>query len=316
MAEHFSIRPLTVGAEIVDLTSDPGDPAVRDDLFAAWLEYGLLLFRDVDSIERHIALSRCFGELEIHPLPSVRAPENDLFMVVGDEISRPYVYDDAEIKVGTIPWHRDTAYTPNISTGALLRILVTPDVDGETMFADTARAYDDLPDDVKARLAGLEYRATLRRSPMEQTGPGAIWRTVRPLTDEEWAKAGLSGRAADGGRRGASPPSVVHPAVVVHPESGRTCLFLSPKEFDFFLGMEPVDSDELFAYLCDHMLQGRYVYKHRWAVDDVVGWDNRRFLHAAVGSRIGDRRRGLRTTLAGAFGVGRLVEAAASGAGN
>jgi taurine dioxygenase len=90
-------------------------------------------------------------------------------------------------------------------------------------------------------------------------------------------------------------------------------LFLSPKEFDYFLGMSRTESDELFAELVAHALQDRYVYRHHWHVDDVVAWDNRRFMHAATGSPIGDRRRGFRTTLAGDWVVGRLyVEAADS----
>jgi taurine dioxygenase len=70
--------------------------------------------------------------------------------------------------------------------------------------------------------------------------------------------------------------------------------------------MEKSASDALFAYLVSHMLQERYVYKHRWSVDDAIVWDNRRFMHAAVGNKIGEARRGLRTTLAGEFRVGRF----------
>ena len=309
MAGHFTVRPLTAGAEISGLASDQGDPAVRAELYATWLEYGLLLFRGITSIDQHIELSRCFGELELHPLVHMRAPEHELFMTVGGEVSSPYVYDEAEIKQGTIPWHRDTAYTTGIAKGAMLRILQAPRVGGETWFADTARAYDDLPDDLKARLDGLEWVARLKRTPMEQTGPGAIWRTVRPLTDAEWAATGLDRARYLGSRAGSLPP-VVHPAVIVHPESGRACLFLSPKEFDCFVGLDRAESDELFTVTCDHMLQDKYVYRHHYAVNDVMGWDNRRFLHAAVGSRVGDRRHGLRTTLAGDLTVGRLWEPA------
>ncbi len=303
----FTIRPLQVGAEVVGLSGDPEDPGVRDALRDAWLAFGILLFRGVDTIERHLALSRCFGELEMHPLEQMRATESPLFMKVGGEGAPPYMYDESEIRTGTVPWHRDTAYTPGIAKGAMLRILETPPTGGETLFADTARAYDDLPGDLKARLDGLEYRATLRSSPMDQTRPGAIWKEVRPLTAQEYRQCGLN--AGDYVRSGASLPSVVHPAVIVHPDSGRRCLFLSPKEFDYFLGLDRAESDELLATLVGHLLQDRYVYKHRWDVDDAVVWDNRRFMHAAVGNRIGDRRRGLRTTFAGDLDIGRLYTA-------
>lgn len=311
MAKHISIRPMTVGAEIADVPEDPSDPDLQAELRAAWLEYGLLLFRGITSIEQHLAVSRAFGELELHPLVHMRAPEHELFMTVGADKGSPYVYDESEIKIGTIPWHRDTAYTPNLAKGAMLRILQTPQVGGETMFADTARAYDDLPADLKARVRDLEWVAVFKLTPMEQSGPGAIWKSVRTLNDDEWARLGLD--PADYARRTVeSMPPVVHPAQIVHPESDRTCLFLSPKEFDFFIGLDRAESDALFAQLCEHMLQDKYIYRHHYAVNDAMAWDNRRFMHAATGSHFGDRRHGLRTTLAGDFSAGHLYEPAAT----
>jgi taurine dioxygenase len=314
MARHLTVRPMNVGAEILDLPDDPGDPAVKAQLREAWLEYGLLRFHDITSIEQHLAASRAFGELELHPLVQMRAPEHELFMTVGGDTGRPYVYDESEVKVGTIPWHRDTAYTAAVAKGAMLRILETPKAGGQTFFADTANAYDDLPDELKARVAGLEYVARLKRTPMEQSGPGALWETVRPLNDDEWAKTGLN--KADFERKGGGSElsPVAHPATIVHPESGRTMLFLSPKEFDFFTGLDRADSDALFKDICDHMLQDKYVYRHTYAVNDAMAWDNRRFMHAATGSRVGDYRYGLRTTLAGDFTVGRLYEPTAANA--
>ncbi len=305
----FTIRPMRVGAEIVGFPSPGASSEARTALYDAWLQHGVLLFRDVRTAAQHLELSRCFGELELHPIENVRATENPLFMVVGGEKSLPYMYDETEVKVGTQAWHRDTAYTPDICKGAMLRLVETPAAGGETLFADTAAAYDDLPADVKDRLEGLEYKATLRRTPMQQTGPGALWTTVRPPTPADYAAP--DGRQADyeaTARSKSGYPTVVHPAVVRHPESGRACIFLSPKEFDGFLGMPEADSDELFRYLVGHMLQDRYVYRHHWAVNDAVLWDNRRFMHAAAGHRAGDHRRGLRTTLAGEWRVGRLYE--------
>jgi taurine dioxygenase len=301
----ISLRPFSVGAEVLDLTSDLDDAHVRSQLYAAWMAHGVLVFHDIDTIERHLALSRCFGDLELHPIVEIRAKEDPYFMQVGGEVTRPWVYDETELKINMVPWHRDTAYTPNICKGAMLRMLEVPAAGGETMLADTAMAYDDLPADMKRRLDGLEWKATLRRTPMEQTQPGALWKTVRPPTPAEYVLPG--GEPVDYTSTTRSRyPSVVHPAMIVHPESGRACVFLSPKEFDGFLGLDAKESDELFASLVSHMLQDRYVYTHSWSVNDAIVWDNRRMMHAAVGNRVGEPRRGLRTTLAGELCVGRL----------
>jgi taurine dioxygenase len=306
--KSFSIRAMPVGAEISALTEGAeSDCEVVAALYAAWLEHGILLFRNVDSAARHLALSRCFGELEIHPFPEARAEENPLFIELGGKKTTPaFIYDGSDLRVNRIPWHRDTAYTPDICKGAMLRMLEAPSSEGETLFADTAMAYDDLPTDVKARLQRLEYKASLRLGTLEQTRPGALWETAREATQEE-APTGCS-TVPYAPTAQSRYPSVVQPAVLLHPESGRTCIFLSPTYVDFFLGMDQSQSDELLHYLVGHMTQARYIYKHHWSVNDAIVWDNRRMMHAAVGNRLGDRRRGLRTTLTGPLRTGRYFD--------
>ena len=77
---------------------------------------------------------------------------------------------------------------------------------------------------------------------------------------------------------------------------------------DYFLGMSQAESHELVMMLREHMLQPKYVYKHKWAVNDALLWDNRRFMHAACGYRPTERRHGLRTTLAGPIRTGRYFD--------
>jgi taurine dioxygenase len=72
--------------------------------------------------------------------------------------------------------------------------------------------------------------------------------------------------------------------------------------------MDRAESDAVLRALTDHMLQPRYVYKHRWATNDAIIWDNRRMMHAATGHKIGDYRFGLRTTLADPLRTGRYFD--------
>jgi taurine dioxygenase len=305
---QLHILALGVGAEVLGL--DAGrehDPQVRAALYHAWLEHGILLFKNVDSIERHLEISRCFGELEIHPFPAVRSELNPLLIEIGGKKrARAYVFDGSDIRINRIGWHRDTAYTPDICKGAMLRMVEVPRTEGETLFADTANAYDDLPAEVKARLEGLEYRATLRLDPVAQTRPGAFWSTARVATDAEDPQGPAADAFSSGGQ--ADYPSVVHPVVITHPESGRKCIFISPTYVDHFLGMDASESDELHRYLMAHMVQPRYVYQHRWVKNEAIVWDNRRFLHAARGNLVNEMRWGLRTTLAGPLRTGRYFE--------
>jgi taurine dioxygenase len=303
---QISISPMPVGAKVVDFPEGAErDPDVKAQLYAAWLKHGFLVFENVDSTERHLALSRCFGELEIHPFAPARSEEHPLLIEIGGKKrTSAYVYDGVDLRCNRIAWHRDTAYTPDICKGAMLRMVEVPSRDGETMIADTAAAYDDLPATLKAKLEGLEYRASLRLTPMEQTRPGAFWKTVRPATAEEDAE----GHHDIDPSIKAKYPSVVHPAVLVHPESGRRCIFLSPTYVDHFLGLSAAESQELLEHLVDHMLNPRFVHIHRWQVDEAILWDNRRVMHASPGNRPGEPRKGLRTTLAGPTRTGRYVD--------
>lgn len=310
---NFEVRPMNVGAEIVGLAHADGyDPDVTKALYDVWMEYGILLFKNIDSTERHIALSRVFGELEIHPYPEVRFKKDERMIEVGGRSrGRACSYDGGELIVSRVPWHRDTAYTPSICKGAVFRMVEVPSKGGETMFCDTAKAYEDLPSELKARLEGLEYKASLRLGSVAQTRPGAFWKHARQATAQEDPDADLDFSE----EKAARYPSVIHPAVKEHPETGRKCIFLSPTYVDWFIGLDREESGLLLNQLCEHMLQPRYIYTHQWTVNEAMLWDNRRFMHAALGCSIGEKRRGLRTTLAGPMDTGRLFDTSTSLAG-
>lgn len=304
----LSIRPLDpVGAEVCGLAAGDIAPGLADDLYAAWLEYGILLFRGVDTAERHIALSRCFGEIEVHPKPELRAEENPFFFPLGRPPIVAMVYDEREVKAGRIPWHRDTAFIPDVSKGSMLRAIEVSTKEGHTLLADTAAAYDDLPADIKVRLESLEYKADGSRATDESSRGGKWWRTSRPARDDEYP-AGIEPPAKIEWPDYSPWPPVVFPAVLRHPESGRMCLFVSPMNIECFLGIDARESEELVAYLLDHMTSPRYVYAHPWATNDAIIWDNRRFIHAAAGYPPDEKRVALRTTLADKMRVGRHFE--------
>ncbi|MBW8755814.1 MAG: TauD/TfdA family dioxygenase, partial [Sphingomonadales bacterium] len=119
---------MPVGAEVSGFgEAMAGDAALRAALYQAWLAHGILLFRNVDTVEMHLAISRCFGELEVHPVPEVRSKTNPYLIELGAPIAgggrQPTVYAfDGETRINRIAWHRDTAYTPDICKGAMLRM--------------------------------------------------------------------------------------------------------------------------------------------------------------------------------------------------
>jgi taurine dioxygenase len=309
MTPKFDIRPMNVGAEIIGLDTSGG---INDDtaraIREAWLEYGFLVFRDMHGGHaEHVALSRCLGELEQHPVKELRLKEApDLIELGRRSFGQAYVFNGDELRLGRFPWHRDTSYTPAICKGAVLRMEEIPPENGETCFADAAKAYDALPEDVKQRIEGLEHVARIRPLVLERTF-GSFWDDIRVATPEEHEGKDT----IDESFRDRFPP-VIHPLVITHPDTGRKSIYICPNAADHIIGMEAEESRALLQMLVDHMTQKRFTYVHSWRAGDIISWDNRRCLHATLGYHPRYMRTGYRTTLAGPLVTGRYLEKSAA----
>lgn len=300
---EFQVRPLAnAGAEITGMDwADPISDATAESLYEAWLEYGVLVFpRAGKDNEVHVRLSRVFGELEIHPLKALQAkdyPELAPFgLEEGEELRNSGVMFDGEHVCGFLYAHQDTAYTPNLCKGAMLRMLRIPEQGGDTLFWDTAKAWRDMPEAMKRRIEPLSSIHAMRVMP-----PHRLWgmgsATATPVDFE-----------ADRQQMDKYPqeyPLVLHPMVVTHPESGLKTLLLSPQGYVRIEGMDQEESDALFDEVVAHALRPEYRYRHRWSVDDMVLWDNRRMMHMAAGWPYGQQRFAYRTTLKNGMETGR-----------
>lgn len=294
----FDVKPLEggIGAEVVGLDLDgPIDVATTQALNDAWLEHAILLFRRIGtSNERHLRLSRCFGELEVHPVESIRLPGHEeiiyLAQKAGERQQMTYRFDGEPI-VGRIPWHTDLIYTTTPNRGAILRMVEPPPVGGQTGWIDTAAAYDALPEETKRRIDGVEARFDFVTN-LEDMRFGRQWTVeLDDAGDVDYPEF----------------PDVAHPLVWVHPISGRKSLCLSTVHLIDVVGMDEAEGDALLRELVDHTLDGRFSYVHDWAVGDMVLWDNWRTMHTALGSPPGYDRVVHRTTMKGEHQTGRLL---------
>lgn len=294
---RFEAKPLEagIGAEVVGLDLDePIDAATAKALDDVWLEAAIVLFRGIgSSSERQLRLSRCFGELEIHPVESIRLEGNEEIILLaqkGDRQQMTY-YFDGEPVVGRIPFHTDLIYTTTPNRGALLRMVEKPAVGGETGWIDTAAAYDALSQATKQQIEGLEARfdfvTDLRK--MRFGKPGEI--EVGDFGNVEYPEF----------------PDVAHPLVWTHPISGRKSLCLSTVHLIDMVGMDRTEGDPILEALVNHTLDGRFTYLHDWEEGDMVLWDNWRTMHTAWGSPPGHDRVVHRTTIKGGHQTGRLL---------
>ena len=301
----FEISPLDhIGAEIVGLDIQAMTDEVKRDLYATWLEYGVLLFREAAADpETHVKLAKVFGELEIHPVKSLLVPGNDELIFLGGhgKNSGGARVMDGDVRIGQVYWHQDTAYTPDICRGSMLRMIEPSKRAGGTTWADTAKAYDALPKDVAERIAKLETLQCYTDMPRRTWGmPG---HELRYATPEEGPQSEVE--VPDF-------PHVAHPMVVTHPESGKKALLLSPLGYLTILGLPEDEADELFETIVAHTVKPEFCYKHSWTENDVVLWDNRRTLHTAEGFGVDDNRMIQRATLAGPQPTGRVFEGEAA----
>ena len=293
----FDVKPLDaeVGAEIVGLDLDREvDEATRKALYDVWLDAGILLFRGLGTTpERHLALSRCFGELEIHPVETIRVPGHPEVISLssrGDQEAPVHYFDDVPI-AGRIPWHSDMIYTPTPCRAGLLRMILKPSAGGETGWIDTAAAYDALPEATRRRIEGLEARFDF----------------VEDICDMRFGRPEPLRHGREGTTVFPTFPTVIHPLVWTHPESGRKALNVSPVQLTGMFGMDDDEGDALLHELVEHTTCGRFSYVHDWDVHDMVLWDNWRTLHTALGTPPECEREVQRTTIAGGWTTGRLL---------
>ena len=293
MEEGFGLQAFDI-----DLSNEISDHD-RQAIVDAWDRSGLLLFRGVnDSEEGHMRLSHCFGTPEISVKKEFNAKSNpyllDLKYTPRDQDKmRNAALFHGELRAGFIGWHWDQAFAPRIIHGAVLRMLVPAEKNGETGFIDAIGAYDRLPQQLKERLEGLEvvYQYRAKANPI-CFPPGVV--------DQS------SGRD-DAAMRADFPPTV-HPMVIAQPTTGRKILKLSPMYADYVLGMSREDSQALFEEIAGYLLDESYAYIHEWQVQDMIVWDNWRVLHSARGHPFEDFRHVQRTTIAGDYALGRYLD--------
>lgn len=295
--------PGGIGAQItgLDLSRDL-DEAEREAVMAAWIEHGLLLIRDPDvGDEGQLRLSSLFGKPEPSATPQLNDKDNPCIMTLAYDPADPsgqfkqhYVIDGIE-RAGWLGWHWDQSFMPTIVRGAVLRMTNPAQLMGRTGFIDAIGAYERLPEELKARIEGLEV--VYEFNPDFASGqfgfPRDIERQNAPKDDP--AKAMRF-------------PPVVHPLVITQPETGRKVLKLSPMHARYIRGVERAESDALLTEVAGHLVDTGHVYFHDWKTNDMLVWDNWRMIHCAEGVPLDCPRSARRTTISGDYNVGRYLD--------
>ena len=251
-----------IGAEIrgVDFSRETA-PATKDEIYAAWLKYLVLVIRDQKlSADDQRRFTSLFGEIQPpRSRPGQRDPNNPVMWIANATIDG----QRGELPEGDMQFHADQCYYENPAKGAVLYGMEIPSKGGNTLFASTYAAYDSLP-------AGLRERAER----MQVLFLYDYEKNANRKAPTDWADA----------------PRYIHPAVIVHPETGRRCLLVNRLMADSIVGMPRAESDQIIEELCRASERPAHIYEHVWRAGDLLIWDNRCTLHARTDFDPAERR--------------------------
>lgn len=246
-----------MGAEVtgIDL-SKPISATVKQAIMNAFLDHHLLAFRNQElSPEHQHAFTLQFGEIEEHV---ARLPDGEKLPLVHivnnlDAEGRPTAKPHS---TGNYFWHTDKSYHDLPSLATLLYAVELPPDGGDTLFCNTYKAYDMLPDERKRQLDGMRAVHSWEAS-RRNTGNA-------PATEQQKRER----------------PPVSHPVVRTHPDTDRKLLYRGAHS-SHIEGMPEQEGKALLDELLEHATQPACVYRHKWHKGDLCMWDNRCLLHKA-----------------------------------
>jgi taurine dioxygenase len=265
-ANRLEVRPVAgqIGAEIagVRLSGDLEAPTVKA-IRQALLQYKVLFFHGQDHLDEAAQedFGRLLGDLAPHPTVPV---------VVGTES----VLDiNSERGARAIFWHSDVTFVDAYPAISILRALIVPPFGGDTVWANTAAAYQSLPSKLQ-ELADTLW--AVHTNAYDYVSPKGQSEAVRKYYDV--ARSTVF--------------ETEHPVVRVHPETGERALLLG-HFIQRFVGLSSSDSAHLFAVLQGHLTRFEHTVRWQWSKGDVAIWDNRATQHILIDD-YGDQPRILR----------------------
>lgn len=190
-------------------------------------------------------------------------------------------------------WHSDWSFLDTPPVATVLYGVEIPPVGGDTLFANQHLAYERLPNDLKARVDGVQALHSDRNvygkgGRYDPTSEGEIGRSMAIIADREHH---------DG----------QHPLVRIHEGNGRPAFYSTVGYIQGIVGMDDDEARELLREVYRAQTVDEVVYRHHWEPNMVVVWDNRSVLHRATGGYEGHNRVLRRTTVLPAGTDGPVV---------
>lgn len=243
-----------VAVEGVDLTKPVGED-LRQELYQAFVDRSVLVVRGQD-LDPHqmLAAAKLFGapfhqhntRFQLKECPEVHY------------ISNQDRYPSGERYIPGAGYHTDHSNAPEPPKATVLHAKALPSAGGDTQFVNMGLAFETLDAETQARIDALQAEHVYQASHSERKLVGLTEKRAQEIA-----------------------PSVVHPLVRTHAETGRRAIYINPIRIERLIDVADDEALPLLQRLLEHAIQPAHEYRHIWKLGDFVMWDNRNLLHKA-----------------------------------
>ena len=272
-----SESPSQIGVEITDVDiSKPLSEADLNSIHSLWVKNSVAIFPDQKlSHDAYNDFAMQFGAFGKEPFLTTMKTQMHIVEL------RRKATEEASHFGGS--WHSDWSFQSSPPSATMLHSKIVPPFGGDTLFTNSALAYDDLSAELKAKVEDLNgiHSAKL---PYADDGFYALEGKERTMKIK-------SSKSAN--------KQHLHPVVREHKDTERKSLFVNPVYTVGIEGMTDMEAYTFLSEIFEHMTQDKYIYRHQWDADMLIMWDNRSVMHMAEGGYDGYERLMHRITIAG-----------------
>ena len=180
-------------------------------------------------------------------------------------------------------WHTDLSYLEAPPSFTVLYCLDTPEVGGDTVWANQYMAFETLSPGLRDTLLALN--AVHSAGPAYGTGGYLDGVKDKMSTKIEPSKDAYKEQ--------------IHPAVIAHAETAKPALYLNPVYTQRIAGWSKAESDGFLGHVFRHSVNENFTWRLKWAKGTLAIWDNRCTQHFALNDYHGHRREMVRTSVKG-----------------
>jgi taurine dioxygenase len=264
-----------LGARIdgVRLGGDLDERAVAD-IRAALLTHKVVFFRGQQHLDDagQLAFAALLGEPTLAH-PTVRGADHANVLPVDSDHGKAN------------SWHTDVTFVDRVPAISVLRAVDLPAYGGSTVWANTANAYQELPDALREladRLWAVHTNLYDYAAEVDEVRVGGV-----DVRSQQYREEFTS-----------TVYETEHPVVRVHPETGERALLLG-HFVKRLVGLTTSESQAVFTLLQNRITRLENTVRWQWADGDVAVWDNRATQHYGVADYDDQHRRLHRVTTAG-----------------